>query len=42
MFAFVAQVAEYAQMVLGPDAQQGQDVVVSQGGGVVFTAGAYR
>ena len=32
LFAFVAQVAEHAQIVVGPRAQQGQDVVATQGG----------
>jgi hypothetical protein len=42
-FALVAQVAEHAQVVVGPGGQQRQDLAVfPQGGGVVFTAGTYR
>ena len=41
--AFVAQIAEHPQMVVGPGGRQGEDLAVfAQGGGVVFAAGSYR
>jgi len=37
-----AAIAEYPQVVVGPDGEQGQDLAVfTQGGGVLFAAGPY-
>ncbi|GAA2553030.1 hypothetical protein GCM10010435_24240 [Winogradskya consettensis] len=38
LFAFVAQLAEDAQLVAGPRGQQRRDAMMALGGGVVFPA----
>lgn len=42
LLAFVAQIAEDAQIIVGSGGEQGQDVVAAHGGGVVFTTGTHR